>query len=163
VTAAELKTIRESLGLTTQWIADQAGVRLRTAQYWEQGDRMSVPGDVADMLLKIDQQLDTAVKQSIDVVQEIINKNGKPEEIVLVRYRNDSDLWHFRPDMKPLPASTHAVLLARMSKALAHIDIVFRIEYMEPEEYKNWLGNKKDSEANRSQWAAMKCSDKSES
>lgn len=45
MTPAEFKTIRESLGLTAQWIAENAGVKLRTAQYWEAG-RMAVPVDV---------------------------------------------------------------------------------------------------------------------
>ena len=53
MTPAELKTIRESLGLTVQWLADRAGVKLRTVQYWESG-RSGVPADVSELLLRID-------------------------------------------------------------------------------------------------------------
>ena len=154
MTAAELKTLRESLGLTTQWVADQAGVKLRTAQYWEMGGRMAVPGDVAEMLIAIDQQIDNAVTKSIDLVKEVSKKNGYPKEVALVRYRNNDDLWQFKPDMKPLPASSHAVLLSRTRRALWAINIHSIIEYMEPEEYLGWLGKKKDTEITRALWAS---------
>ena len=37
MTSAELKTTRESLGLTADWLAKKAGVQLRTVRYWESG------------------------------------------------------------------------------------------------------------------------------
>jgi len=153
MTAAELKTLRESLGLTTQWVADQASVQLRTAQYWEKGGRMAVPEDVAAMLTQIDDQFETVATQALVQVEASIAGNGEPEEVVLIRYRNDQDLWRFHPEMKPLPATAHAAQLSRVRRALWGKSIHSMIEYMEPEAYFQWLGKRKDTEAMRSLWA----------
>lgn len=153
MTAAEFKTIRESLGLTAQWIADHAGVKLRTAQYWEAG-RMAVPRDVADMLELIDKGLESSVEQAVAHIDELTKKHGQPEQITLVRYRNDSDLWRFRPDMKPLPATTHAAMLSRLRRVFWCKGIPSVIEFMEPDEYLAWLAGRPDTEAERAAWAA---------
>lgn len=150
MTPAELKTLRESLGLSAQWVADQAGVRLRTVQYWEAG-RMPVPDDVANLLTSIDRQYDQAVAITMESIEEAPDK---PADVVLVRYRADADLWRFRPDMQPLPSSSHAMLLSRLRRKLWANNIPSVIEYMEPDEYLAWLGNRTDNEAERAAWAA---------
>lgn len=128
MTPAEMKTIRESLGLSAQWVADQAGVMLRTVQYWEAG-RMSVPADVAKMLVEIDQRLENAVAQAVTEMSELSEKNGPPGDIELVRYRTDEDLWSAKPDMRPLPASTHAAMLARTRRAFLALGIPISINF----------------------------------
>ncbi len=153
MTPAEFKTIRESLGLTAQWIADQAGVKLRTAQYWEAG-RMAVPEDVAKMLDNIDKMLDSTVSQALAFIDITAKDHGAPSEIYLVRYRSDADLWRFRPDMKPLPTTTHAAMLSRLRRILWTRSIPSVIEYMEPEEYMVWLAGRPDTEEARASWAA---------
>lgn len=154
MTAAELKTLREALGLTTQWLADQAGVGLRTAQYWENGGRMAVPDDVAALIYGIDDQLDAVVYEAIAHAEAISSKKRTPEKVVLVRYRKDEDFWSFRPDMRPLPKTTHATLLFRIWRALSLRNIPTIIEYMEPDIYRTWLGKRKDTESMRAEWAA---------
>lgn len=153
MTPAEFKTIRESLGLTAQWIADNAGVKLRTAQYWEAG-RMAVPADVASMLDRIDKTLDSTVAQAVAHIDDLTEQHGAPAEIALVRYRSDADLWRFRPDMKPLPATTHAAMLSRLRRVLWSRSIPSVIEFMEPDEYLTWLAGRPDTEAERANWAA---------
>ena len=37
MTSAELKTLRESLGLPVQWLAERANVQRRSVEYWEAG------------------------------------------------------------------------------------------------------------------------------
>lgn len=152
MTPAELKTMRESLGLSAQWVADQAGVRLRTVQYWEAG-RMPVPEDVAALLSRIDAQYERAVNEALAALKDAPEK---PAEAVLVRYRTDTDLWRFRQDMEPLPASSHATLLSRVRRALWAAGVPSVIEYMEPDEYLAWLGNRKDNDAMRAAWADLK-------
>lgn len=118
MTPAELKTLRESLGLTAQWLADRAGVKLRTVQYWEAG-RTAVPADVSEMLTRIDAQFTEATRQALAVVDEQTQKQGHPPETVrLYRYRDDAALWQARPDMAGLPVTAHAALLARVRLAL---------------------------------------------
>lgn len=153
MTAAEFKTIRESLGLTAQWIADQAGVKLRTAQYWEAG-RMAVPVGVAKMLKGIDETIQSSVANALAHVDQLSNQHGEPSEITLLRYRTDADLWRFRPDMKPLPATTHAAMLARLSRGLRSRGIPSIIKFMEPVQYLAWLNGRSDTESERSAWAA---------
>lgn len=50
MTSAQLKALRESLGLSQQWLADQSNVQKRTVAYWESG-RNQVPEDVSDIIL----------------------------------------------------------------------------------------------------------------
>lgn len=37
LTAAEVRTIREGLGVTAEWLADHLGIQTRTVQRWEAG------------------------------------------------------------------------------------------------------------------------------
>ena len=154
MTSAELKTIRESLGLTVQWLADQAHVRLRTAQYWEAG-RFQIPDDVAQMVLDIERRVALIVAETLQQFDEMCKRSGTPDKHVLLRYRSEYDLWHFYPDMEPLPASTHASLLARIRTALIEQGITTVIQYMEPAEYMVWLDGRKDSQTLRALWAGL--------
>lgn len=129
MTPAELKTLRESLGLTAQWLADRAGVQLRTVQYWEAG-RSRVPDDVAELLLKLDAQFAEATRQALAVVDEQTAAQGHPPETVrLYRYRDDAELWDARPDMRRLPVTAHAALLSRVRLALLARGLAVVIEY----------------------------------
>lgn len=153
VAAAHLKTLRESLGLTAQWLADQAGVRLRSVQYWESG-RSKVPADVCNMLKNIDESLNGSVERAVEHINEVKAETGAyPEEVVLIRYRTDDDLWQFREDMRPLPTTTHAEMLARMRREFAKINVQTQIVYMDANAYLTWLGDRVDDEAARSEWA----------
>ncbi|MDR2925494.1 MAG: helix-turn-helix domain-containing protein [Azoarcus sp.] len=158
MTGAALKTVRESLGLTAQWVADQAGVRLRTAQYWEAG-RMSVPSDVAAMLSALDEKIDAAARHAAARhaaahISSLCGQHGSSSKIALVRYRTDDDLWRFRPDMEPLPATAHAALLSRVRRMLWSENIPSSIEFMDTENYMAWLDGRPDTEAERAAWAA---------
>ena len=156
MTPAEFKTLREALGLTVQWVADQAHVKLRTAQYWE-GGRLAVPADVADMLERIERTVEAKVAEAVSmIVSERSTAESLPDKAPLVRYRNDADLWMFHPNMKPLPTTTHAAKLARLKRALEFRGIPAVIEFMEPDEYFGWLGKRKDTEVERSNWAASR-------
>lgn len=154
MTNAELKTLRESLGLPLQWVADQAHVRLRTAQYWEQG-RNPVPGDVAQMMRRVDAHLWDIVAQAVAQVKAAADEAGSlPGQIDLVRYRTDADLWRYQPDFAPLPATCHGMMLSRVIHALEPLHVAIRIVYMQPETYESWLDDRADSAEMRAQWAA---------
>lgn len=155
ITAAELKTLRESLGLTSQWIADIASVRLRTAQYWESG-RMAVPLDVSNKLKEIDLLLNLKVNEAINgYVNALINQYGRSIEIPLVRYRTELELWKYVPIMQGLPLTTYAVYLARLQNDLRlNHSINSFFGYIDIAEYKESI--KKvgldDSEYERALW-----------
>lgn len=129
MTPAELKTIRESLGLTAQWLADRAGVLQRSVQYWEAG-RSRVPEDVAELVSRIDAQFAEATRQALAVADEQTAKQGHPPEVVrLYRYRDDAALWEARPDMDGMPVTAHAALLARVRLAMLARGQAVVIEY----------------------------------
>lgn len=153
ITPAELKTLREKWGLSTQWLADQAGVRVRTVQYWESG-RSAVPEDVAAIMLVTDMRLESIIDASVEFVTSL---DPIPENIVLVRYKSDEDLHRYRPDMSEFSARAHGMVLAltKSEIEIALEDVNVRIVYLEPEQYEAWLKltNQKDSEQTRAAWA----------
>lgn len=154
MTSAEMKTLRESLGLPVQWLADQAGVKARTVQYWEAG-RNAVPEDVALMLKSIDAQIWNIVGNAVSQIKEAAEMEGAlPEQLDLIRYRTDEDLWHYQPEFKPLPATCHGMLLSRLTREIGPLKIPVHIIYMQPEKYNAWLNGRHDSSELRSQWAS---------
>lgn len=158
---AEFKTLREACGLTVPDMAKLAisprtgeAVGERTVRYWESGS-VPVPGDVAEMLEQLDTMLSHAADQALETWRAAVQTHGQgPDLVYLVRYRENEDLWRYRPDMKGLPATCHAALINRARLALASVACHTKIIWMEPAEYSKWLAGRKDSEALRAAWAA---------
>jgi len=158
---AEFKTLREACGLTVPDLAKLAisprtgeAVGERTIRYWE-SDSVPVPGDMAEMLDKLDAMLSISADQALEAWREAVKQHGHgPDLVYLVRYRENEDLWRFRPDMKGLPATCHAALINRARLALASVACHTKIVWMEPGEYSKWLAGRKDNEALRAVWAA---------
>lgn len=113
MTSAELKTMRESLGLSQQWLADKAGVRLRTIQRWEAGDQ-AVPEDVAAIVHEMRQ------RQAKDVASmcEFVRKLFKCPPLRLQRFRTDEELHAKKRSWKDLSAAYHASVLLRVQEVL---------------------------------------------
>lgn len=158
---AEFKTLREACGLTVPDMAKLAisprtgeAVGERTVRYWESGS-VPVPDDVAEMLKQLDAILSRAAEQALETWRTAVQTHGQgPDLVYLVRYRENEDLWRYRPDMKRLPATCHAALINRARLALAGVACHTKIIWMEPAEYSKWLAGRKDSEALRAAWAA---------
>lgn len=150
---AELKSMREFLGLTLGWVAEQAGVAIRTAQYWESG-RQRVPADVAQMLTDLDGRVEAIINPLADAVESLAPED-RPAQIVLLRYKSDADLWDFRPDMAGLPTSFHASMLNRLQRLFWAAGVKTGIQYMRKEHYLEWLGDREDSEISRAEWAGL--------
>ena len=153
MTSAELKTIRESLGLPVSWLAERANVAERTVRFWESG-RNQVPDDVAVLIANLDARVNLAVAESLSVVDKVARKNGKPEKVVLLRYHTDADLHHHRPDLAGMPTTFHACIVARLRGQLMARGIETKIVYMDLSEYMAWLDGKPDTESARTEWAA---------
>jgi transcriptional regulator with XRE-family HTH domain len=151
---AELKTIRESLGLSLQWLADKASVSHRSAAYWEAGAK--IPNDVIKLILSLEKSVNNAVANAlISIIDATENQQGLPDRIVLVRYKTDQDLWRFRKDMAGFPASYHASILYRLRTEITKLGIACHVVWLDPIKYIEWLGNREDSESMRSAWAAL--------
>lgn len=153
MTPAELKTIRENLGLTVQWLAENAKVSHRSATYWEAG-KGKVPDDVAALLESVAAKIQTAADEAIKQVNNIAIAQGLPDEIVLLRYKTDADLHKYRPDFIGLPVTCHAALLGIISRELRLMGIKASIAYFDEAAYLAWLSGRADNEGERAAWGA---------
>lgn len=147
MTGSELKIIRESLGLSAEWMADMSGVSLRSYRYWEASDSI-VKQDVADSINKLDTGVDSAVTAALDIVS-----SANLERVVLIRYKSEDDLWLFRKDMNGMPLAIHNAILQRLRKMILNAGIACFVKWMDRESYLEWLGSREDSEATRADWA----------
>jgi transcriptional regulator with XRE-family HTH domain len=111
VHAAEMKTRREALGLSTQWLADQLGVQERAVRRWEAGDR-AIPDDVNAVLDHAETTAQTCTTQAL--AEHDTNTVGA--RVVLTTYPSDAALWAARPDLAPLPASWHRTAVTAQAR-----------------------------------------------
>jgi transcriptional regulator with XRE-family HTH domain len=153
MTPAELKTYREALGLTVQWLADKAGVSHRSACYWESG-KVRVPDDVAKLITSLHDLIYAAADEAIKQVNDLAVVAGIPEQINLLRYKTDDDLHRYRNDFNGLPTTTHAALLNLIARELRLMGINAHIVYFDEAEYLDWLNRRINDESMRSAWAA---------
>ena len=150
---ADLKSMRESVGLTVSDLAVMAGVQERTVRYWESGvpGRSGVPDDAAELVTKLDQRL-TALA---DLMLAKVLTQSTPTGAVLIRFKESADLWHFIPDFRGLPVTTHGALLSRCRLALEKLNHRTRIVYMDPKAYALWLDGRADTESMWQAWAEL--------
>lgn len=69
MTPAELKATRESLGLSTRWLAEYCDVREQTVQRWESG-YSPIPAGVIEDVEALKAALDEMVKAGIRAMKE---------------------------------------------------------------------------------------------
>ena len=156
MTSAELKTMREAIGLSVPELAAFANhVQERTVRYWESG-RNQVPNDVETLVTGISQLLDTKANELAEDIRELIKLGGPLEgPFVLIRYRENEDLWHFEPNWKSFSTTTHGAFLTRCRVALADLGVATRIVYMDPQLYSHWLNGRQDELGTRHSWAML--------
>lgn len=65
LTPAEVRCIREGLGVTAEWLADHLGVRTRTVQRWESGAN-PIPEFAVDALALLEADAAEQVRHHID-------------------------------------------------------------------------------------------------
>jgi len=155
MTSAELKTIRESLGLTAQWLADRVNVSLRTIRYWESG-KSDIPLDVISQIEHLQKNFLKSVNTHVKEIKIILEKT-KPEFVVLLRYRTDEDLWSYQTQFHPMPTTFHAQISMRVKSEFSDKNV--RIVYFDPENYETWLSGKEDNSAKRAEWASVNFTD----
>lgn len=155
MTGAELRTLRDSIGLSAEELARLVGVRDRTIRRWEAGE-WTVPEPVAEQVRALDAQIERAVAGTVEALQDAQERAQEPPaEIVLVRYRTEDDLAKYRPDMAALPPSVHGALIDRVRLAAERLGVPVRIVWMDREDYEAWRGRRRDTEAMRAAWAAQ--------
>lgn len=156
MTPAELKTMREAIGLSVSELAAFANnVQERTVRYWESG-RNQVPKDVETLVMDIRQLLDARANELAEAIRELIRIDGPLEgPFVLIRYKENADLWHFEPKWRSLPTTAHGAFLTKCRVALADLGVATRIVYMDPQAYSLWLNGRQDELGMRISWAML--------
>lgn len=154
MTGAELRTVRDSLGLSAREVAEMCGVKERTVQRWEVDD-WPVPQDVGSVIRQLDEEMELVVAEMVELLHLQIERAGRPPtDTVLLRYRSAEDLARFQPGWGQFPPAVHGALVDRVRLAFARLGVESRIVWMEASAYEAWRGKRRDSEALRSQWAA---------
>lgn len=116
MTDAEFRTIREFLGLTSDWLAAHLGVSARTVRHWEQG-KYPVPDGVRLAIEDLENRTGQFVGGCIDALMDL------PEPGVIV-YRNDAEYHAAHPEIS-FPASWHRAAVARIALEVPALRIAF--------------------------------------
>lgn len=119
--AAELRVVREYLGLTTRWLADHLAVAERSIHRWESGDpRYPIPDRVR---LHVEQ----LEARTADVVTATVDACNDARDPAILTYRTDQDYRVHHPE-QPWPASWHRAVAARVAQEVPGL----AIEYWRP-------------------------------
>jgi hypothetical protein len=113
MTDAELKVVREYLGLSLQWLADHLAVSLRTVQHWEQG-KYAIPDGVRLAV----ESLESVAGQQVTASVEMLN--DAPDAVMAIP-RTESDC----PPECPWPPSWHRAIAARIAQEVPGLSIVY--------------------------------------
>ncbi|ART74478.1 hypothetical protein BTO20_38405 (plasmid) [Mycobacterium dioxanotrophicus] len=130
MTPADFKTIRESLGLSAQWLADAVGVDQRTVRRWEDG-ALPLRTDVVALLTQLDKQMDADVTDELaritaelaagqdatDVDQLLASLTPQSWPTTTVP-RVDTDVDDPSTTGRPLPAAFYRAAAGRLRCAL---------------------------------------------
>jgi hypothetical protein len=116
MTDAELRVVREYLGLTPEWLADRLGVSARTVRHWEAG-KYAIPDgvrlEVEDLEARTEQVVSGTIAQLMDL----------PDPVVIT-YRTDAEYHAAHPEAE-FPASWHRAVIARVAMEVTALAIAY--------------------------------------
>lgn len=107
MTAAELRVVREYLGLTIEWLCADLDVQGRTGRRWESGES-PIPDGVRARIEEIEQQTAALVDEAIAACRDA----REPE---MLTYRSDADYRMHHPEAA-WPASWHRAVVGRVAQ-----------------------------------------------
>ncbi|MGI5273146.1 helix-turn-helix domain-containing protein [Nonomuraea sp. CA-218870] len=113
MTDAELKVVREFLGVTGDWLADHLGVSPRTVRHWEQG-KYPIPDGVRLTI----ENLEATAAQQVSAAIELLN--DAPDAAMAIP-RTEADC----PPECPWPPSWHRAVAARIAQEVPGLSIVY--------------------------------------
>lgn len=113
MTDAELKVVREFLGLSLAWLADHLAVSLRTVQHWEQG-KYAIPDGVRLAI----EHLEKVAADQVTAAVEMLNDVPDPGMAIP---RTAADC----PPECPWPPSWHRAVAARIAQEVPGLPIVY--------------------------------------
>lgn len=117
MTGAELRVVREWLGLTTRWLADHLDVAERSIHRWESGER-----PIPDGVRLAVERLEQATSEIVEAAVTACNDAPDPG---LITYRSDGEYAEHHPE-QPWPASWHRAVVARVAHEVPGLTITYR-------------------------------------
>lgn len=124
ITDAELRLLREYLGVSGEWLADQLSVAPRTVRRWEQGTA-PIPAAVAEEV----EHLVHEQEQFVDaILQSLPAEHATADPVWVVTYPTDAAYRDEHPDL-PWPAGWHRAAIARVMAQRSDV----RIGYLHSE------------------------------
>lgn len=117
MTAAELRVVREYLGLTRAWLAQHLGVQERSVARWEDAQH-PIPDGVRVQVEDLEARTASTVTAAIEAYKDMRD----PTEAALVTYRTDADHQAHHPQVE-WPASWHRQVCARIAQEVPGLTI----------------------------------------
>lgn len=114
MTAAELRVVREFLGLTPEWLGEYLKVTGRTVRHWERS-KYDIPDGVRLEIEDLEHRTGTFVSGLIEQLMDL------PDPAV-VTYRTDAEYHAAHPDV-PFPVSWHRAVVARVAQEVPGLSI----------------------------------------
>ncbi|MFF7558279.1 helix-turn-helix domain-containing protein [Streptomyces olivaceus] len=119
MTSAELRVVREYLGLTPEWLAGHLKVSARTVRHWEAG-KYAIPDGVRLEIEDLERRTGEFVSGIIDQLMDLPDPG-------VVTYRDDEEYHAAHPGIG-FPASWHRAVVARVAQEVPALSIAFADE-----------------------------------
>jgi transcriptional regulator with XRE-family HTH domain len=116
MTDAEMRVVREYLGLTPEWLADHLGVSARTVRHWEAG-KYAIPDGVRLEVEDLEARTSEFVAGVIDKLMDLPDPG-------VITYRTDAEYHAAHPEI-PFPASWHRAVIARVAQEVPALAIAY--------------------------------------
>jgi len=122
LTPAEIRVLREYLGLSEMALAAYLQVTDRTVRHWEAG-QTTIPAAAQDLMIHL-------AARTAETVEAIVRSSplmDRPRPVLLT-FRSDAEFTaehHLNEPGRPLPASWHRALCARVAHRIPDLSIEF--------------------------------------
>lgn len=116
MTGAELRVVREWLGLTTRWLAERLSVQERTVHRWE-ADASPIPDAIRVTVEQLEADTAAVVSAAVDTLNDAADPG-------ILTYRTDADYRVHHPEL-PWPASWHRAVTARVAHEVPGLPITY--------------------------------------
>ncbi|WP_440581081.1 helix-turn-helix domain-containing protein [Streptomyces sp. PT19] len=116
MTPAELRVVREYLGLTPEWLASHLNITGRQVRNWEQG-KTPIP-DAHRLEIR---NLERYTGEFVSAVRDHLMDLPDPH---VITYRNDAE-YHAAHTGVRFPASWHRAVIARVAQEIRGLTIAY--------------------------------------
>jgi transcriptional regulator with XRE-family HTH domain len=119
MTPAELKVVREFLGMSLKAMGEYLGVTLRTVTHWEQG-KYNIPDGVRLAIEDLEARTGEFVGGIVEKLMDLPDPG-------VITYRDDIEYRAANPEI-PFPAAWHRAVVARVAQEVPALRIAYQDE-----------------------------------